>query len=288
MAKLLDGKAVSEKVFARIAEEVKALPVQPCLAVIIVGEDPASRIYVDNKRKNCAQVGFRSLEYALPAETGQAKLLELIEELNADSSVHGILCQSPLPAGYDYDEQAVCRTVSPAKDVDMFHPENVGRLTLGEPRFLPCTPAGVLALLDDAGISLAGKHVVVVGRSNIVGKPMALLALSRNATVTVCHSRTQNLAEITRQADVLIAAVGRLRLITADMVKEGAVVVDVGMNRLEGKKVRGDVDFDAVEPKASYITPVPGGVGPMTRAMLMQNTLTACKAATPDPSKEGN
>jgi len=278
-AVILDGKAVSEKIFARIAEEAKALPVRPCLAVVIVGDDPASRIYVDHKKKNCAQVGFRSLEYALPAETGQAKLLALIEALNADSGVHGILCQSPLPKGYDYDEQAVCRAVSPAKDVDMFHPENVGRLTLGEPRFLPCTPAGVLALLDDAGIDLAGKHVVVVGRSNIVGKPMALLALQRHATVTICHSRTKGLAEITRQADVLVAAVGRLRLITADMVKEGAVVVDVGMNRLEGRKVRGDVDFEAVAPKASYITPVPGGVGPMTRAMLMQNTLTAAKAA---------
>jgi len=279
MAILLDGKSVSEKVFARIADEAKALPVRPCLAVIIVGDDPASQIYVDHKKRNCEQVGFRSLEYALPAETGQAKLLALIEELNADAGVHGILCQSPLPRGYGYDEQAVCRAVSPAKDVDMFHPENVGRLTLGEPRFLPCTPAGVLALLDDAGIDLVGRHVVVVGRSNIVGKPMALLALQRHATVTICHSRTKELAEITRQADVLIAAVGRLRLITADMVKEGAVVIDVGMNRLEGRKVRGDVDFDAVAPKASFITPVPGGVGPMTRAMLMQNTLTAAKAA---------
>ena len=279
MAQILDGKAVSEKVFARIAGEAGALPVQPCLAVIIVGDDPASQIYVDHKKKNCEQVGFRSLEYALPAETGQAKLLALIEALNADGGVHGILCQSPLPRGYDYDEQAVCRAVSPAKDVEMFHPENVGRLTLGEPRFLPCTPAGVLALLDDAGIDLVGRHVVVVGRSNIVGKPMALLALQRHATVTICHSRTKELAEITRQADVLIAAVGRLRLITADMVKEGAVVIDVGMNRLEGRKVRGDVDFDAVAPKASFITPVPGGVGPMTRAMLMQNTLTAAKAA---------
>jgi methylenetetrahydrofolate dehydrogenase (NADP+)/methenyltetrahydrofolate cyclohydrolase len=278
-AKILDGKAVSERILARIAEEARALPLRPCLAVIIVGGDPASRIYVDNKRKNCEQVGFRSLEYALPAETGQAKLLSLIEELNRDQSVHGVLCQAPLPKGYDYDEQAVCRAISPAKDVDMFHPENVGRLTLGEPRFLPCTPAGVLALLDDAGIGLAGKHVVVIGRSNIVGKPMALLALQRDATVTICHSRTQSLAEITRQADILVAAVGKHAFVTADMVKRGAVVVDVGMNRLEGKKVRGDVDFDAVAPKAGYITPVPGGVGPMTRAMLMQNTLTAAKTA---------
>jgi len=279
MAIILDGKAVSEKVFARIAEEAKGLPVQPCLAVIIVGEDPASQIYVANKRKNCEQVGFRSLEYALPAGIGQANLLSLIGQLNADEAVHGILCQSPLPAGYDYDEPAVCRAISPAKDVDCFHPENVGKLALGEPGLLPCTPAGILELLDDAGIPLEGKHVVVVGRSIRVGKPMVPLALMRNATVTICHSKTRNLAELTRQADILVAAIGRLRFITAGMVKEGAVVIDVGMNRVEGKIVRGDVDFDAVAPKASYITPVPGGVGPMTRAMLMQNTLTAAKAA---------
>jgi len=279
MARILDGKALSEKIFARIAGEAKALPVQPCLAVIIVGEDPASRIYVANKRKNCEQVGFRSLEYALPADTGQAKLLALIEELNSDPSVHGILCQSPLPVGYGYDEPAVCRAVSPAKDVDCFHPENVGKLALGEPGLLPCTPAGIVALLDEAGIPLEGKHVVVVGRSIRVGKPMVPLALMRNATVTICHSKTKNLAEITRQADILVAALGRLRFITAGMVKPGAVVVDVGMNPAGGKKVRGDVDFDAVEPIASYITPVPGGVGPMTRAMLMQNTLMAAKAA---------
>ena len=279
MAKILDGKAVSEKVFARIAEEAKALPARPCLAVIIVGEDPASRIYVDHKKRNCDQVGFRSLEYALPAETGQAKLLELIEELNRDDSVNGILCQSPLPAGYDYDEPAVCRAISPRKDVDCFHPENVGKLNLGEPGLVPCTPMGIVELLDDAGIALEGKHVVVVGRSIRVGKPMVPLMLTRNATVTICHSKTQNLADITRQADVLVVAIGRLRFVTADMVKEGAVVVDVGMNYTQERKVRGDVDFDAVEPKASWITPVPGGVGPMTRAMLMQNTLTAARAA---------
>jgi methylenetetrahydrofolate dehydrogenase (NADP+)/methenyltetrahydrofolate cyclohydrolase len=279
MARILDGKAVSEKVFARIAREAKALPVRPCLAVIIVGEDPASRIYVEHKKRNCEQVGFRSLEYALPAETGQVKLLALIEELNANQEVHGILCQSPLPSGYGYDEPAVCRAISPSKDVDCFHPVNVGKLALGEPGLLPCTPAGIVELLDDAGIPLEGKHVVVVGRSIRVGKPMVPLALMRSATVTICHSRTRNLADITRQADILVVAIGRLRFITADMVKDGAVVVDVGMNPAEGRKVRGDVDFDAVEPKASYITPVPGGVGPMTRAMLMQNTLTAAKAA---------
>jgi len=279
MARILDGKTVSEKVFARIAEEAKALPVQPCLAVIIVGGDPASRIYVDHKKRNCEQVGFRSLEYALPAEVGQANLLSLIGQLNADATVHGILCQSPLPAGYGYDEPALCRAISPAKDVDCFHPENVGKLALGEPGMLPCTPAGIMELLDDAGIPLEGKHVVVVGRSIRVGKPMVPLALMRNATVTICHSKTQNLAGITRQADVLVAAIGRLRFITADMVKEGAVIVDVGMNPAENGKVRGDVDYDGVAPKASFITPVPGGVGPMTRAILMQNTLTAAKAS---------
>ena len=279
MSQLLDGKAVSEKMLRRIAEETALLPVQPTLAVVIVGDDPASQIYVSHKKKDCERVGFRSLSYDLPADFGQGKLLALIAELNADETVHGILVQAPLPRGFDYDEQALCRAISPAKDVDVFHPENVGKLMLGEPRLLPCTPGGVMELLDDAGVDLCGKHVVVVGRSNIVGKPMAMLALSRNATVTICHSKTRNLADITRQADILVAAVGRLHFITADMVKAGAVVVDVGMNRLEGRKVRGDVDFDEVSPKASWITSVPGGVGPMTRAMLMQNTLTAAKAA---------
>ena len=276
---LLNGKEVSAKVLERIAAETRTLPVQPCLAVIIVGDDPASRIYVNNKKKACEQLGFRSLEHTLPADYGQKKLLELIAELNADSTVHGILCQAPLPKNFGYDEQAVCRAISPDKDVDAFHPVNVGKISLGEPAFLPCTPAGVMELLKDAGIPLEGKHVVVVGRSNIVGKPMAALALQANATVTICHSRTKNLAEHTRRADVLIAAVGILHFIKADMVKNGAVVVDVGMNRLEGKKVRGDVDFDAVAEKCSYITPVPGGVGAMTIAMLMQNTLTAAKLA---------
>jgi len=276
---LLNGKEVSAKVLERIAAETRELPVQPCLAVIIVGEDPASRIYVNNKKKACEQLGFRSLEHTLPADYGQEKLLELIAALNADSTVHGILCQAPLPRGYGYDEQALCRAISPDKDVDAFHPVNVGKISLGEPAFLPCTPAGVMELLKDAGISLEGKHVVVVGRSNIVGKPMAALALQANATVTICHSRTKNLAEHTLRADILIAAVGILHFIKADMVKDGAVVIDVGMNRLEGKKVRGDVDFDAVAEKCSYITPVPGGVGAMTIAMLMQNTLTAAKLA---------
>jgi methylenetetrahydrofolate dehydrogenase (NADP+)/methenyltetrahydrofolate cyclohydrolase len=276
---LLNGKEVSAKVLVQIAQEARDLSVQPCLAVIIVGDDPASRIYVNNKKKACEQVGFRSLEFALPTETGQEKLLSLVDELNRDASVHGILCQAPLPRGYGYDERAVCRAISPAKDVDCFHPETAGKLLLGEAGFLPCTPAGVIALLDDAGISLSGKQVVIVGRSNIVGKPMAILALRRDATVTICHSKTKDLAKITRRADILIAALGKLHFITAEMVKDGAVVIDVGMNRMEGKKVRGDVDFENVAGKCSFITPVPGGVGPMTIAMLMQNTLTAAKMA---------
>ena len=274
---LLNGKEVSAKVLERIAAEARGMPVQPCLAVIVVGDDPASHIYVSNKRKACEQVGFRSLEHALPADYGQEKLLALIAKLNANETVHGILCQDPLPKNCGYDARAVCSAISPEKDVDVFHPINAGKLMLGEPAFLPCTPAGVMELLRDAGIPLEGKHVVIVGRSNIVGKPMALLALQANATVTVCHSRTKNLATHTRAADILIAAVGILNFITADMVKDGAVVVDVGINRLEGKKLRGDVDFDAVSEKCSAITPVPGGVGPMTIAMLMQNTLTAAK-----------
>lgn len=281
MPNILSGKEVSAKILAGIAEQARAHIAAggavPTLAVILVGEDPASQIYVRNKRRACDEIGFRSLEFLLPANAGQAALLARIAQLNADPAVHGILPQCPLPKGFDYDEAAVQRAVSPTKDVDVFHPVNAGLLSLGTPKFLPCTPAGVMALLEDAGISLAGKHVVIVGRSNIVGKPMALLALMADATVTICHSRTQNLAEITRQADVLIAAVGRPRFVTADMVREGAVVVDVGVNRLEGKKVCGDVDFDAVAPKAGWITPVPGGCGPMTIAMLMQNTLRAAQ-----------
>ena len=279
MSQLLDGKLVSAKVLARVADSVKSMPVPPTLAVVLVGDDPASEVYVSYKKKACERVGIRSLEHRLPAEAGQAKLLALIEELNADKNVHGILCQLPLPRGFDYDEPALCRAISPAKDVDVFHPENAGKLFLGQPNFLPCTPGGVLELLDDAGIDLSGKHVVVVGRSNIVGKPMAVLALQRHATVTICHRHTKNLAEVTRQADVLIAAVGRLHFITADMVKDGAVVVDVGINRLEGRKIRGDVDFEGVAPKAGWITPVPGGVGPMTIATLMHNTLVAAQSA---------
>ncbi|MCL2107299.1 MAG: bifunctional methylenetetrahydrofolate dehydrogenase/methenyltetrahydrofolate cyclohydrolase FolD [Oscillospiraceae bacterium] len=277
MAQILSGTAVAAKVLERIADETKRGGIAPTLAVIIVGGDPASRVYVDNKKKDCARVGFHSLEYALPADVGQTKLLALIETLNSDPRVHGILCQMPLPR--DIDERAVTRAISPAKDVDAFHPENVGRILLGDPVFLPCTPAGVMELLAEAGISLEGRHVVVVGRSSIVGKPMAMLALGANATVTICHSKTADLAGITRQADVLVAAVGRANFITADMVREGAVVIDVGINRLENGKLRGDVDYEAVAEKASWITPVPGGVGPMTRAMLLQNTLAAAAAS---------
>lgn len=277
MNQLLDGKRVSAKVLDRVAAEVAAMQTPPTLAVILVGEDPASQVYVGNKKRACERVGIVSQEHLLPENAGQAKLLALINTLNADETVHGILCQMPLPRGYDYDEQALCRAIAPAKDVDVFHPENVGKLMLGEPNLLPCTPGGVLELLDDAGVDLAGKHVVVIGRSNIVGKPMAMLALQRNATVTICHRHTKNLAEVAQQADVLVAAVGCLNFVTANMVKDGAVVVDVGINRLEGNKVRGDVDFDAVASKCSWITPVPGGVGPMTISILMNNTLQAAK-----------
>ncbi len=278
MAQRIDGKAISAAVKARIADQVaqlKAKGIQPGLAVIIVGEDPASKIYVGNKKKACADLGMLSEEYALPADTDMPTLLALIDKLNRDPKINGILCQLPLPR--HLDEKAVIDAISPEKDVDAFHPKNVGKIMIGEYDFLPCTPAGIMEMLAQCNIDPAGKHCVVIGRSNIVGKPMAMLMLHKNATVTICHSRTQNLAEHTRQADILVAAVGKAKFVTADMVKPGAVVIDVGMNRPEGGKLCGDVDFDAVEPVASAITPVPGGVGPMTIAMLMQNTLTAAK-----------
>jgi methylenetetrahydrofolate dehydrogenase (NADP+)/methenyltetrahydrofolate cyclohydrolase len=281
MAKILDGRTLSARILSRIKEETSAFSaktgIQPCLAVVQVGEDPASAVYVRNKHLACEKVGFRSLQCKLPAHVGQQKLLEKINALCGDASVHGVLVQQPLPAGYDYDTDAVQRAVAPEKDVDAFHPYNAGLLFQAVPRFLPCTPAGILALLEAADISLAGKHVVVVGRSNIVGKPMAMLALQKNATVTLCHSKTQNLAAFTRQADVLVSAVGRPQLITAEMVTPGATVIDVAVNRRADGTLTGDVDFAAVEPLAAYITPVPGGVGPMTIAMLMQNTLAAAK-----------
>lgn len=277
-AKLLDGKAVAAKVRTQVAAEVKVLEKQgihPALAVILVGEDPASQVYVRNKEKDCTEVGIHSVGQRLPAETTQEELLALVDILNRDPLVHGILIQLPLPA--QIDDRAVIAAIDPAKDVDAFHSMNVGRIMLGDYDFLPCTPAGVMELLKDAGISPAGKECVVIGRSNIVGKPMAMLLLHANGTVTIAHSKTPHLAEVAARADILVSAVGRAHFITADMVKPGAVVVDVGMNRLENGKLAGDVDYAPVAEKASYITPVPGGVGPMTRAMLLKNTLKAAQ-----------
>lgn len=276
MPVIIDGKAISAKVRGEVAEktaQLKERGIVPGLAVIIVGDDPASRVYVNNKKKACAEVGFYSEEHALPATTTQDELLALVKCLNQRSDINGILCQLPLPAGLD--DKAVIEAISPTKDVDAFHASNVGRIMLGEYSFLPCTPAGVMELLDSVGADISGKECVVIGRSNIVGKPMAMLLLHRNGTVTICHSRTKNLAEVTRRADILVAAVGKAKFVTADMVRDGAVVIDVGMNRDENGKLCGDVDFENVAPKCSAITPVPGGVGPMTIAMLMRNTLTA-------------
>ena len=275
MAVRIDGKALAAKVKARAAEGAKDLPRKPGLAVILVGDNQASRVYVTGKEKDCAECGFLSFEYKLPAETTQAELLELIDRLNGDEAVDGILVQLPLPEHLNEDQ--VLNAIHPEKDVDCFHPFNVGRLVIGDPVFLPCTPAGVMEMLKEYDIPVAGKHCVVLGRSNIVGKPMGALLLQQSGTVTTCHSRTPDLASFTRQADILVSAVGRVGLVTADMVKEGAVVIDVAMNRNAEGKLCGDVDYASVEPKASYITPVPGGVGPMTRAMLMKNILTAAK-----------
>lgn len=280
MAKLIDGKAVSAAVKERVAREVAALKKQgvvPGLAVVLVGDDPASRIYVNNKKKACEATGIYSEEYALPADTTQAQLLELIRTLNKKPEISGILVQSPLPKGGDLYEAAVVEEIDPAKDVDAFHAYNVGRLTQGRPIFQPCTPAGVIELLHAAGVEIAGKNCVVIGRSNIVGKPMALLLMQHDGTVTVCHRKTRDLEEITRRADILVSSVGKAHFVTAEMVRPGAVVIDVGMNRDENGKLCGDVEFAEVEPLASFITPVPGGVGPMTIAMLMQNTVTAAK-----------
>ena len=275
MAVRIDGKALAAKVKARAAEGAKDLPRKPGLAVILVGDNQASRVYVTGKEKDCAECGFLSFEYKLPAETTQAELLELIDWLNGDEAVDGILVQLPLPEHLNEDQ--VLNAIHPEKDVDCFHPFNVGRLVIGDPVFLPCTPAGVMEMLKEYDIPVAGKHCVVLGRSNIVGKPMGALLLQQSGTVTTCHSRTPDLASFTRQADILVSAVGRVGLVTADMVKEGAVVIDVAMNRNAEGKLCGDVDYASVEPKASYITPVPGGVGPMTRAMLMENLLTAAR-----------
>ena len=270
----LDGKALAAKVKDRVREEASTLPRRPGLAVILVGEDPASRVYVTSKRKDCVDCGLYSEEYALPAAVGQKALLELIDALNSREEIDGILVQLPLPAGYE--EQTVLEAIDPAKDVDCFHPYNVGRMSIGKPVFRPCTPAGVMELLAEYGIDPAGKECVVLGRSNIVGKPMGMLLLAANGTVTTCHSRTPDVKAVAAGADILVSAVGKTGFVTADMVKEGAVVIDVAMNRDENGKLCGDVTAEAAE-RAGWITPVPGGVGPMTRAMLMENTLTAAK-----------
>ena len=277
MATIIDGKATAAQLRAEIAAETAALKEQgvtPGLAVILVGDDPASHTYVRNKQRACAEVGFYSEQINLPADTAAQTLLDTVAALNARPDIHGILCQLPLPA--PLDEAAVIAAIDPAKDVDAFHCVNAGHILLGDYQFLPCTPAGVMELLRRSGVDVAGKECVVVGRSNIVGKPMALL-LQANGTVTVCHSRTRELAAVCRRADVLVVAIGKAKFITADMVKPGAVVIDVGMDRDENGKLCGDVDFVAVEPVAGAITPVPGGVGPMTIAMLLRNTLTAAK-----------
>lgn len=275
---IIDGKAVSKAVRERVekeTEELKAKGVTPGLAVIIVGEDPASQVYVRNKEKACEEVGFYSEKFALPENTTQQELNSLVMELNERKDINGILCQLPLPS--HLNDKEVINLINPIKDVDAFHPVNVGAIMIGDYNFLPCTPAGVMELIHSTGVDVSGKKAVVIGRSNIVGKPMAMLLLHENATVEITHSKTQNLAEITSGADILVAAIGKAKFVGADMVKDGAVVIDVGMNRDENGKLCGDVDFDAVKDKCSYITPVPGGVGPMTISMLLQNTLTAAK-----------
>ncbi len=276
MNNLIDGKLISQLCREEIAIEVGLLKekgVEPTLAVVIVGDDPASKVYVSNKKKACEKTGIRSLEFALPANTTQKELLELIYKLNNDNKVNGILVQMPLPEGLD--EREVINAISPIKDVDAFHPENVGRIMIGDYSFLPCTPAGIVILLERYNVDICGKHCVIIGRSNIVGKPMSMLMLQKNATVTVCHSKTVGLCDICKQADIIIAAVGKPLFVKENMVKEGAVVIDVGINRDENNKLCGDVDFDAVKNKVSLITPVPGGVGPMTVTVLLKNTLKA-------------
>lgn len=279
-ANIIDGKALAAAVkqeAARQVEELKAKGITPCLAVVLVGEDPASQVYVRGKINDCAQCGMESRNIRLPETTTQAELLDQVKQLAEDPSVHGILVQLPLPA--QIEEKAIIDAIPPEKDVDGFSPVNVGRMQIGEPCYLPCTPAGCIRMIESTGTEIAGKHAVVVGRSNIVGKPAAMLLLAKNATVTICHSKTQNLKEICASADILVAAVGRAGFVTGDMVKPGAVVIDVGINRGTDGKLHGDVDFEAAAEKASWITPVPGGVGPMTRAMLMLNTVEAARRA---------
>ncbi|CDC75224.1 bifunctional protein FolD [Candidatus Colimorpha enterica] len=279
MANIINGKEISAAIREEIKAEVQGMSVRPGLAVVLVGDDPASAVYVRNKSKACAEVGIYSEVYRLPEETGREQLLGLIEQLNQSPLIHGILVQLPLPKHLDPEE--VIMAIDPAKDVDAFHPVNVGKIMIGNYDFLPCTPAGVMELLHRSGIEVSGKECVVIGRSNIVGKPQAMLLLHENATVTVCHSKTRDLPSVCRRADILVSAVGKPKFVTADMVKDGAVIIDVGMNRDENGKLCGDVDFEPVSEKASYITPVPGGVGPMTITMLLKNTVTAAKRAEP-------
>jgi len=279
MANIIDGKKISQEIKDELKEQVKVLKAEgksTALAVIQVGNDPASSVYVNNKKKACAYIGIESLSYELPEQTTEEELLALVEKLNADDTVHGILVQLPVPKHIDADK--IIQTISPKKDVDGFHPENVGNLVIGEKGFVSCTPAGIIQLLKRSNIEISGKNCVVVGRSNIVGKPMALLMLRENATVTIAHSKTQNLKELCKTADILIVAIGKPQFITAEYVKEGAVIIDVGIHRDAENKLCGDVKFDEVEPLASAITPVPGGVGPMTIAMLMNNCVEASKA----------
>lgn len=275
---LIDGKAVSQSVKERVRDEIAEKGLKIGLAVIIVGNNQASRVYVNNKKKACEFCGITSIEYALPEETTEEQLLELVEACNKDKNINGILVQLPLPS--QINEKTVIEHIDPNKDVDAFHAVNVGKIMIGEYSFLPCTPAGIMELIHSTGTEVSGKECVVIGRSNIVGKPMAMLLLHENGTVTICHSKTKNLAEVCRRADILVAAVGKRGFVTADMVKEGAVVIDVGMNRNAEGKLCGDVDFENVAQKCSCITPVPGGVGPMTIAMLMENTLRAKKLQT--------
>lgn len=279
MANIINGKEISAAIKEEIKAGVQGMSVRPGLAVVLVGDDPASAVYVRNKSKACAEVGIYSEVYRLPEETGREQLLGLIEQLNQSPLIHGILVQLPLPKHLDPEE--VIMAIDPAKDVDAFHPVNVGKIMIGNYDFLPCTPAGVMELLHRSGIEVSGKECVVIGRSNIVGKPQAMLLLHENATVTVCHSKTRDLPSVCRRADILVSAVGKAKFVTADMVRNGAVVIDVGMNRDENGKLCGDVDFEPVSEKASYITPVPGGVGPMTITMLLKNTVTAAKRAEP-------
>lgn len=276
MATIMDGKALALKIKENLkikTEDLKKAGKQVGLAVIVAGNNPASRIYVNNKKKDCEYIGINSYEYALSEDVTQEEILSLIDKLNNDEKISGMIVQLPLPK--HIDERAVINRIAPEKDVDAFHPENVGKIMIGDYGFLPCTPAGIMELLEEYRIETKGKNAVVIGRSNIVGKPMSMLLVNKDATVTVCHSKTQNLAEITKKADILVVAIGKAKFVTGDMVKDGAVVIDVGMDRDENGKLCGDVDFESVESKASYITPVPGGVGPMTRAILMKNAVTA-------------